>query len=281
MIGATPATLTNSGCTTPSEMPAATPASIALPPASRIRKPASAARYWVAATIWRVPMMVGRCDFMFPPRGNRFAGDSELSVKRVRWPGHSAIGHLCIPAHYCATIPSSLMSLPHFSASLRMSVASSSGVDAGDLDRDVLHPLLHLGQEQDAADLGVEPARRSPSACRRARTRRTRPSSRSPARSRRTVGTSGRNGERFASVTAEQPQPAGLDVLEALRAGGEEQLGLPADRIGDRRRAAAIRHVHHLRCRPSSRAAPRTDDWSSRDRTTHRRSCPDWPSRRR
>src|ERR1700749_1800822 len=64
MIGATPATLTNSGCTTPSEMPAATPASIALPPASRILKPASAARYWVAAIMWCVPMMVGRWDFM-------------------------------------------------------------------------------------------------------------------------------------------------------------------------------------------------------------------------
>ena len=47
MIGATPAKFTNSGCTTPSAMPPATPASIALPPASRILKPASAARYWV------------------------------------------------------------------------------------------------------------------------------------------------------------------------------------------------------------------------------------------
>src|SRR5918996_519926 len=65
MIGATPATLTNSGCTTPSAMPPATPASIALPPASRILNPASAARYWVAEIMWRVPMMVGRCDFTF------------------------------------------------------------------------------------------------------------------------------------------------------------------------------------------------------------------------
>ena len=65
MIGATPATFTNSGCTTPSEIPAATPASIALPPASRILKPASAARYWVAEIMWRVPMIVGRWDFMF------------------------------------------------------------------------------------------------------------------------------------------------------------------------------------------------------------------------
>src|SRR5579883_1631812 len=67
MIGATPATFTNSGCTTPSAMPAATPASIALPPASRILKPASAARYWVAAIMWCVPMMVGRWDFMPAP----------------------------------------------------------------------------------------------------------------------------------------------------------------------------------------------------------------------
>jgi hypothetical protein len=67
MIGATPATFTNSGCTTPSEMPAATPASIALPPASRILNPASAARYWVAAMRCRVPMMVGRWAFMSLP----------------------------------------------------------------------------------------------------------------------------------------------------------------------------------------------------------------------
>ena len=44
MIGATPATFTRSGCSTPSAMPAAQPASIALPPASRIEKAADAAR---------------------------------------------------------------------------------------------------------------------------------------------------------------------------------------------------------------------------------------------
>src|SRR5258708_27707311 len=69
MIGATPPKFTYSGCTTPSDMPAATPASIALPPASRILKPASAARYWQAATMWRVPMMVGRWAFIFFLRG--------------------------------------------------------------------------------------------------------------------------------------------------------------------------------------------------------------------
>src|SRR4029079_4928317 len=64
MIGATPPKFTNSGITTPSAMPAAQPASIALPPASRIRNPASAARYWVAEAMWRVPMMVGRWAFI-------------------------------------------------------------------------------------------------------------------------------------------------------------------------------------------------------------------------
>ena len=64
MIGATPAKFTYSGCTTPNAMPAATPASIAFPPASKMRNPASAARYWQAATMWRVPMIVGRCAFM-------------------------------------------------------------------------------------------------------------------------------------------------------------------------------------------------------------------------
>ena len=44
MIGATPATFTMSGCSTPSAMPAAQPASIALPPAFRTAKPAAAAR---------------------------------------------------------------------------------------------------------------------------------------------------------------------------------------------------------------------------------------------
>src|SRR5262245_5223925 len=64
MIGETPEKFTYAGCTTPSAIPPATPASMALPPASRIRKPASAARYWQAATMWRVPMMVGRWAFM-------------------------------------------------------------------------------------------------------------------------------------------------------------------------------------------------------------------------
>ncbi len=44
MIGATPAKLTRSGCRTPSAMPAATPASMALPPDSRMENPAEAAR---------------------------------------------------------------------------------------------------------------------------------------------------------------------------------------------------------------------------------------------
>ena len=43
-MGATPATLTRSGSSTPSAMPAAQPASIALPPASSTEKPAAAAR---------------------------------------------------------------------------------------------------------------------------------------------------------------------------------------------------------------------------------------------
>src|ERR1051325_1426351 len=32
------------------------------------------------------------------------------------------------------------------------------GREPRDLDGDLLHPLFHVGQEQDAADLGVEPA---------------------------------------------------------------------------------------------------------------------------
>src|SRR5205807_367319 len=86
MIGATPAKFTYSGCTTLSAMPVATPASIALPPASRILKPASAARYWVAAIMWRVPMMVGRWAFMCFPCGGFLAG-LERSATRYIAPG--------------------------------------------------------------------------------------------------------------------------------------------------------------------------------------------------
>src|SRR5215471_12461721 len=100
MIGATPATLTNSGCTTPSEMPAATPASIALPPASRILTPASAARYWVAAIMWCVPMMVGRWDFMLAPlcHGELRRNEDQLGRHQARDqplhpPGRSAVPH--------------------------------------------------------------------------------------------------------------------------------------------------------------------------------------------
>src|SRR5207249_11561375 len=55
-IGATPATLTMSGWTTPRQMPAATPASIALPPAPSTCAAASAASAWPAATPHREPM---------------------------------------------------------------------------------------------------------------------------------------------------------------------------------------------------------------------------------
>src|SRR5206468_3375461 len=58
-IGATPATLTMSQWTTPSVMPAATPASIALPPAVSTRAPASEAKKWPAATAQRVPITWG------------------------------------------------------------------------------------------------------------------------------------------------------------------------------------------------------------------------------
>ena len=55
-MGATPAKLTMSGWTTPSMKPAATPASIALPPASRTRAAACAASGCPAATIHRRPI---------------------------------------------------------------------------------------------------------------------------------------------------------------------------------------------------------------------------------
>src|SRR5229473_1220887 len=91
MIGATPAKFTYSGCTTPSAMPPATPASIALPPASRIRKPASAARYWHAATMWRVPMMVGRWAFMLSSVGESVVAGMEWSVVRDFAPGFPSL----------------------------------------------------------------------------------------------------------------------------------------------------------------------------------------------
>ena len=59
MMGATPATLTMSGWTVPRQMPAATPASMALPPALSILAPASAASVWPAATAHRVPITWG------------------------------------------------------------------------------------------------------------------------------------------------------------------------------------------------------------------------------
>ena len=55
-IGATPATLTMSQWTTPRVIPAATPASIALPPAPSTRDAASDASVWPAATAQRVPI---------------------------------------------------------------------------------------------------------------------------------------------------------------------------------------------------------------------------------
>ena len=55
-MGATPATLTMSGWTTPSVRPAATPASIALPPDASTRAAASEASAWPAATAQRVPI---------------------------------------------------------------------------------------------------------------------------------------------------------------------------------------------------------------------------------
>src|SRR5215469_5359656 len=58
-IGATPENCTWSLCTTPREMPAATPASIALPPASRTACAACVARYCPADAMKRWPMISG------------------------------------------------------------------------------------------------------------------------------------------------------------------------------------------------------------------------------
>ena len=93
-IGATPAKCTYSHCSTPSAMPPATPASIALPPASRISNPACAARKLAEDTMWRVPMMRGWCSgmvwrsAMVPPliawRGmDGGGGDLAVGARRV------------------------------------------------------------------------------------------------------------------------------------------------------------------------------------------------------
>jgi len=59
-----------------------------------------------------------------------------------------------------------------------------------------------------------------------------------------TVGTSGRSGERLASVTASS-RSFSFYVLEALRAGGEHELRLTRDRVGNGGCSAPVRHVHH------------------------------------
>src|SRR5262245_40349641 len=61
-MGATPAKLTMSGWTTPRVIPAATPASMALPPAASTRAPACAARGWPAAIIHRRPITCAMVD---------------------------------------------------------------------------------------------------------------------------------------------------------------------------------------------------------------------------
>ena len=60
MMGATPPKFVLVGRTTFSAMPEATPASTALPPSSKMRKPAAAARWCPADTMWAVPMTGGR-----------------------------------------------------------------------------------------------------------------------------------------------------------------------------------------------------------------------------
>ena len=138
-----------------------------------------------------------------------------------------------------------LISAPHFSASRRIIAAELFRRRGRDLDRDVGHALLHLGQEQRAADLAVEP--RDDLLRHGRRTERAVPHRHLVAR--HGLGDGRHIGQQRRALRlgdAEQLEPAGLDVLEALRAGGEEQLHLSADRVGDRRRAAAIRHVQHL-----------------------------------
>src|SRR5262249_38777986 len=100
MMGATPATLTRSLCSTPSANPAATPASTALPPPSSIAKPACAPKECPAEMTCRRAEITGRWDVI------------ALIVVLPRWLAHRASLHACsAPAqlwasgHHCDFSP--------------------------------------------------------------------------------------------------------------------------------------------------------------------------------
>src|SRR5262249_8716393 len=88
MIGATPARSTISICSTHVQRPAATPASIALPPRSRMRWAASDARQCPDATTPCIPITVGRYD---PEIGNSLiAFPLYLQVSAAQWISRSS-----------------------------------------------------------------------------------------------------------------------------------------------------------------------------------------------
>src|SRR5262249_12712195 len=91
MVGATPVKPTISGCSTPSAIPAATPASMALPPASRMRMAARLASGWPLETAASRPVTAGRWlfrlrwSFMSSPSGSQ----EDAALDR---PAHPALG---------------------------------------------------------------------------------------------------------------------------------------------------------------------------------------------
>src|SRR3984957_2770272 len=117
-----------------------------------------------------------------------------------------------------------------------------------DLDGELVHARLHLGEEENAADLGIEPrdniARHAGGAI-------------GAVPHRHLVAGQGLGDGRhvgqkrgaLALGDGEQAQLARLHVRQALRSRGEEELRAACDRVGDGGRAAAIGNVHHLDAR--------------------------------
>ena len=138
-----------------------------------------------------------------------------------------------------------LMMPPHLSASRRMRAESSSGVD--DATSTAMSSMRFFTSGRNSARAISPLSLRHDLLRHTGRAERAVPHRHLVARhglgDRRHVGQ-----ERRALLfgDGEQLQPPGLHVLEALRAGGEEEMHLPAHRVGDRGRAAAIGHVHHL-----------------------------------
>src|SRR5262249_50733585 len=147
--------------------------------------------------------------------------------------------------HHWSLILASWITLAHLSVSAAMSFSKSLGdIGIGTLPRSARRPLI-LGSARAAfisllslSTISPDVFLGAPMPCQVLASK--------PGTDSATVGTSGSARERVAVVTATRPPLAAFDGLDRFGRGADHPRPLPADQVGERGRATAIRHMEHV-----------------------------------